>query len=556
MWPASKNHPTPLALPNPPPEVVSLLANNDAPDSRHIPLIEEYLSSLRRHLVAWKNTHIKSLPADSAHLIHEYDELLQSFRKSQNEPGPSVVLLRDPFHDLPPAIAQLILERDALEECVRLHAGILSPIRHLPPELIAKILESVPRPVRLSYSIEREHIPWYLAQICSRWRACALADPQMWSKISIYGDLYPRRLEKVFSVPMVKALLLMSKDISLDVSFDSGGLLNSQAEAHFLVLLNAVIEHCARWERLAFEGGSDMPIYPALSKVRLQIPRLRRLEMYWHPSVDLDWFDVAPNLQEVYLVKREARRGAWSMNMLLSVTIRIPWHQIIKYRAVYSADRHLDILRRARNLRECGLIFPQPPGYSISDAEVVEMPQLQRLRAEDCDFLDCLIAPILQELFVHRNVNAILPFLERSHAQLTSFTIFQWHLTLAIIPLLRAIPSLTHLRLEVILGFQSATDVVPVVEALARTPDLCPNLTSIMWCDESAGNARFIEYQDTFLEMIESRCRVHGLASLRLFLWDPHLQEDAAERLRSLESQGLDFSVLGASEFLEAANPP
>ncbi|KAJ6507467.1 hypothetical protein DFH09DRAFT_1438094 [Mycena vulgaris] len=471
---------TPPLLPISPPEVASLLANNDAPDPRNIPLIikatskSKYLCSLRLHLVEWKNSRIGSLPSASARLLHEYD-ILKSIRNSQNGPGLSPALLRDPIHDLPPAITQIILDRDALEECARLHEGLLFPIRHLPPELIANIFERVPHPIRYSYSrsAEREHTPWYLAHIFSRWRACALADPNLWAKIFISGEhLYPSRFEKVFST--VKTLLLLSKDTHLDVSFDSSRLPNGQAQAHFLVLLNAVTDHCTRWERLSLEdAGIGMLFYPDLSKVRFQVPSLRRLDVYFLPAAEnLDWVEGAPNLQE-----------------------------------------------------------------------------LRRLHVEECNFLDYLVAPVIQDLFVHRDIDAILPFLERSHTQLTSLAIFEWGFGDDIVPLLRASPSLKHLCLDVVHWGDSGRSISGMLGELARTPDLCSNLTSFIWRDGSTGTEPFLRYQDIFLEMIESRCSAHSLTSLRLFLWDPRLTENAAERLRSLEYQGLDFGVLGLSTF-------
>jgi hypothetical protein len=137
----------------------------------------------------------------SAPLVHQYDSLTLYYRSSAEGPGPIQVYIVAPIDELPPSLAQLVRERDALEDYVRRYEGILSPIRCLPSELIAKILLCVHLLNHKRDGIRWKLPPWYLAHICSRWRACALAEPQPWTRIWVCGDVYPASSNASFCCP-------------------------------------------------------------------------------------------------------------------------------------------------------------------------------------------------------------------------------------------------------------------------------------------------------------------------------------------------------------------
>ncbi|KAF9460167.1 hypothetical protein BDZ94DRAFT_1170168, partial [Collybia nuda] len=50
--------------------------------------------------------------------------------------------------------------------------GMVSPIKHLPNELISVIFEE--------YAVSLLDPPWILGHICSRWRRVALTTPKLW----------------------------------------------------------------------------------------------------------------------------------------------------------------------------------------------------------------------------------------------------------------------------------------------------------------------------------------------------------------------------------------
>ncbi|KAJ7362502.1 hypothetical protein DFH08DRAFT_1024722 [Mycena albidolilacea] len=130
------------AIPTPPTEVVSLRTSNDAPRETETPVVQEYIANFLHHFYLWKITHIDSLPAASAEFIKEHDNETRFLQELCRGGGPIIVTApgHRPIDRMPSAIAQLIRERDRLEEIIREHKGILAPIRRLPVELIVKIL--------------------------------------------------------------------------------------------------------------------------------------------------------------------------------------------------------------------------------------------------------------------------------------------------------------------------------------------------------------------------------------------------------------------------------
>ncbi|KAJ7450801.1 hypothetical protein FB451DRAFT_990063, partial [Mycena latifolia] len=116
------------------------LTSNDTPEALQIPSIQEFISN-------------HSLRLD---------------------------LLNAQIEGLETALARLIHERDDLDEVVRQHKRILSPVRRLPPELISHIIRLASPNTRKINGYEQECLPWRFAHVCGRWRACALAESRIW----------------------------------------------------------------------------------------------------------------------------------------------------------------------------------------------------------------------------------------------------------------------------------------------------------------------------------------------------------------------------------------
>ncbi|KAJ7607859.1 hypothetical protein FB45DRAFT_707291, partial [Roridomyces roridus] len=69
-------------------------------------------------------------------------------------------------------LCSLQQDRSDLLDYQRKHKSMLSPLRRMPPEILAEIFTS---------SIPVVSDPWVWTHICSRWRAVAIATPALWS---------------------------------------------------------------------------------------------------------------------------------------------------------------------------------------------------------------------------------------------------------------------------------------------------------------------------------------------------------------------------------------
>lgn len=105
--------------------------------------------------------------------------------------------------------AQAILDepqrrRTALREKTDSYKACLSPVRRLPPELIAEIFQFTLKPLNIPTATES---PLLLCQICSRWRDIAISLSSLWS--NIYLNLYGHPATKV--LPLLRLWLDRAK---------------------------------------------------------------------------------------------------------------------------------------------------------------------------------------------------------------------------------------------------------------------------------------------------------------------------------------------------------
>ncbi|KAJ7683132.1 hypothetical protein B0H17DRAFT_942197, partial [Mycena rosella] len=80
-------------------------------------------------------------------------------------------------------LQQLEEERASLSKYQAQNNAVFSPLRRMPPEVLAEIFswtlpslfEATNRP-----KFDTKHSPWVLTHISSRWRAVALSTPSLW----------------------------------------------------------------------------------------------------------------------------------------------------------------------------------------------------------------------------------------------------------------------------------------------------------------------------------------------------------------------------------------
>ncbi|KAJ6468613.1 hypothetical protein C8R47DRAFT_989916 [Mycena vitilis] len=117
------------------------------------------------------------------------------------------------------SLDQLVSERDDLAERVQQHTSVLAPVRRVPPELICEILSWTTLCTRRAVESPPSGAPWYLGQVCGRWRGLALGLPSLWSSIAFFHTLdHPH--ERTSPLRLVQAQLVRSANVPLHVDFE------------------------------------------------------------------------------------------------------------------------------------------------------------------------------------------------------------------------------------------------------------------------------------------------------------------------------------------------
>ncbi|KAJ7483547.1 hypothetical protein FB451DRAFT_1129456, partial [Mycena latifolia] len=230
------------------------------------------------------------------------------------------------------------------EECVSLlryreqNVAICSPLRRMPPEVLAEIfswtLPSVSE-ARRQTRLDIAHSPWVLTHVNSRWRAVALSTPSLWSLIVI--DWNER---SVFPLSLVK--LQIERAWTLKIHFYGNSRILTRPQTDTFVLLS---EFSSRWEDLLLQLTSDL--IPLLPTLRDRLQSLRRLWMQWDDSrsqagVDsIDCFQAAPSLVDA---------DVW--NRFRFVPTLLPSHQLTRYHLDGPWTIHQNILKVAQRLVE------------------------------------------------------------------------------------------------------------------------------------------------------------------------------------------------------------
>jgi hypothetical protein len=247
-------------------------------------------------------------------------------------------------------------------------------------------------------------------------------------------------------------------------------------ERHFDALLQSLITHCERWRTVQFHFET----HPHRAFTILErMPLLEEL-IFSGPAAEYssnyDFLHGTPNLRKVTL----SDQGRPSLPL-----VRLPWAQPTTYKATYDAKTQFqNVSAAAGTLVKCDLGFPY--GFRpLEGVATLTLPHLRRLATSRTSFLECLVAPALLELYVHRPVesdlNYALPFLRSSACVLTRLTLFMCKVPVeGIVLLLQGTPSLTALAIDFIPRTATAMDaLISAFTIRAGAEHLFRNLTSL-----------------------------------------------------------------------------
>ncbi|KAJ7925597.1 hypothetical protein B0H13DRAFT_2569433, partial [Mycena leptocephala] len=139
-----------------------LLRSNDVPLEADIPSI--------RNIISEGQSRERALTAQMAALEAEILRLEGAIKRLKRQRSES--------------ITQLKQRRTETMNYIRQHHAVISPVRRVPPELIAEIFAlTLASPRAWDAKDMMKQPPWRLSQICRSWRYTALSFPPLWSSI-------------------------------------------------------------------------------------------------------------------------------------------------------------------------------------------------------------------------------------------------------------------------------------------------------------------------------------------------------------------------------------
>ncbi|KAJ7291995.1 hypothetical protein C8J57DRAFT_1274349 [Mycena rebaudengoi] len=378
-------------------------------------------------------------------------------------------------------------------------------ITTLPPELICEIFSwTLPAKTYMNDGVKLKpsYVPiyaqiksslWILGHVCQQWRALALSCPTLWSSITM---IVPR-------TPPIRTIAILKEQLRRSANSPLDGFIVAQSSGR-------------SWgdqECLRMLIGAAL-LGPIFHPIRNNLPLLK--ELIVAPSLGVksnDMFLNAPSLSKVVLAGSN-----WTPD------ITLPWAQLTEYKASFAPLHHFGHLRAAPNLIHCDITVqthdstmdpPRLHDYPQS-GQTVTLHALHRLVVSIDKFLDCLVTPALDALYVIGACDAVQPFLDRSSCVLTRLTLYI------------LISALT-------------------VDAESGGPCLSPNLTSISWADRKC-----VLSHSAFVDMVQSRWRVANttycrrLRSVEILLGRVHIikTRTIGRRLEALRDKGLEVSIV------------
>jgi hypothetical protein len=381
--------------------------------------------------------------------------------------------------------------RGRLYESITRHQATLSPVRKLPPEILAEIFLHAADGSSMVWPREKGEVemPLLLGRICSYWRAVSHALPLLWSKIRL--DIPPTLESR--STGSREAACTAARDlVEICLSRSGNTLLSFSITADgppelILSILQAFIKHSSRWRNVSINLARLSSYYQILMPVKGNVPNLYRLHLgtsikdMLFPNADA--FQVSPNLREL------------SISHLTSPfhILRVPWAQLTHLTSRMSTFREgefSEILRHATSLVE--LSTESERILEVTSSQPVLLRHLEKLAIVNkssyiTKSFQSFTAPNLKELYLQ----AITPFnpeqtivmLTRSNCKLTHLTIHSsqepdsvWEENVGIARLLGSVPSLVHLHLIVL---KSGDDLI---HRLGLHPNVYPQILPNLEC--------------------------------------------------------------------------
>ncbi|KAF8211032.1 hypothetical protein K438DRAFT_102106 [Mycena galopus ATCC 62051] len=241
--------------------------------------------------------------------------------------------LQEKLSKLQKTLKQLEDERASLSSYQTRIRATLSPLRRMPPEVLAEIFMWTLSSIGDALTGGRFHVarsPWLLTQISSRWRAVSLATPSLWSRVVMDYSEGATRLP-YYSLALVETQIQRAHKLKIHF-YGCSTLPDSRPQIQIFEFL---LQHSSRWEELSL--GLTCAIVPLLTALRDRVPALKRLWIQWEddpdrrPSVQtIDCFQSAPSLVD--------------FGFSQSIPVPVSIHQLTRYQVEGSWETQKGIL--------------------------------------------------------------------------------------------------------------------------------------------------------------------------------------------------------------------
>lgn len=290
-------------------------------------------------------------------------------------------------------IKQAQAQRSEIEKALSYQAGLLSPIRNLPEEILIEILKYC-SPGRVDVCSPSSDI-WQLEKVCKRWQNIMLSTQTIWSSVDIFlGSLTSNRANVSLATVehLIKRCVELSRDNSLSIRFVEIG-----SPEHFKHVFGLLSDSSHRWTDVSF--SLSMITDPPILEFGLSRLRTLRLSGAYKGVLPFNPFQNAQQLSELRLFSL----------LRPFYTLVIPWQQLCYFQAVYCDFRTGEFTEMLQHMPHLvgfcskwskGLLKNRGKPVNPITFHFLQSFEIEAPPAEICTVLQSLSLPVLNELYL------------------------------------------------------------------------------------------------------------------------------------------------------------
>ena len=418
----------------------------------------------------------------------------------------------------------------------------LSPTARIPSDILIKIFQIACQPVYKNNFRSRQAVtPLFIGSICKLWRDVAWSTPLVWDTIFLHIS----RKHHGTQVQLLRDWLLNARSALLSIKLTAEDEHESVLCA-FEEILGILVTRSDYW--LTFDSRIPPPQCPNIFK-NINFPMLTSVSLRNPASTPNipDMFLTSPKLVDITLLR-------------YNFPVVLPWEQVRRFRTARSTVTEcLKVLRQSPNLQKCRFEYVYAPDSLISIMPHVQLKHLHvglKDSETSMSLLDSITLPSLSELRIQYNgskrllLSSITSLVLRSACNLERFTMGIRFDYADLVPCLEAIPSLTFLHLEMLIGpDRGLTKLVASLDPLSNSSRLLlPNLKYFKYRGPVLCDCR------TIVDMLVHRwhlsddvetsrnisTRVSKLQQAEILsTFAYHVTTDVQEELRNLSEEGM-----------------